>query len=341
MNNMKGSAWVCIVLLVQTISCSEKNAVPAPGPPSGIKDKKFIKLEEALNHPDTSFVNLVNTVRGSVGTNGPGSKVVWSRKNDYQLGLFISANHVYGINSWSSLQEEFIDLPGINNGIFLGSKLPPANGSVRLTNELNANFGLYHPVIPSNVSNTTILPKDDFYLGIIDNQRIADNGFGIYPNFVQTSIPLQMFDPGNRTRAALTWSGVNTNDMVIAVGYPQDNATYPNGVISTGKVYSTAEAENIISSLKQQGDVEGDIPYNPDVEFLANLKAVAGMSGGGVFNNRGQLLGVMVRAAELNGEPVLRVVRITYIKQRFHSFFNALPVQDKVKVRPFVSGELP
>lgn len=341
MKKMKGSAWVCFALLVQTISCSEESSVPVPGPPSGIIEKNFIKLEEALNYPDASFVNLVNTIRGSVGMNGPGSKVVWSRKNDYQLGLFVSANHVYGINSWSSLQEEFVDLQSINNGIFLGSKLPTANGSVRLTNELNANFGLYHPAIPSNASNTTILPKDDFYLGIIDNQRVADNGFGIYPNFVQTTNPLHMYDPGNRTSAAQTWAGVNTNDMVIAVGYPQDHATYPNGVISTGKVYSTAEAESIIRSLKQQRDIEGAIPYNPDVEFLANIKAIAGMSGGGVFNARGQLLGVMVRAAELNGEPVLRVVRITYIKQRFSAFYNALQVHERNKVKPFVSGELP
>lgn len=341
MNNMKGSALVYMVLLVQTLSCSERNSVPAPGPPSGSSEKKFMKLEEALNHPDTGFVNLVNIIRGSVGTNGPGSKVVWSRKNDFHLGLFVSANHVYGVNSWSSLQEEFVDIQSINNGIFLGSQLPAANGSIRLTNELNANFGLYHPAIPSNTSNATILPKDDFYLGIIDNQRVAENGFGIYPNFVQTTKPLQMFDPGNRTSNAQTWSGVNTNDMIIAVGYPQDKVTYPNGVISSGKIYSTAEAESIIRSLHQQGDVEGDIPYNPEVEFLANVKAIAGMSGGGVFNARGQLLGVMVRATELNGEPVLRVVRITYIKQRFSTFFNALQVHEKNKVRPFVSGELP
>ncbi|MDD5151098.1 MAG: trypsin-like peptidase domain-containing protein [Flavobacterium sp.] len=332
--------WIFLTPIFIAISCSKDNSTPTPNPPTGIVETNLIKLEEALNNSNTDFVNLINKIRGSVGTNGSGSKVIWSKKNDYKLGLFLSANHVYGINTWPSLNEEFIDITANNNGIFLGSKIPSANGNVSLSNELSANFGLYHPLIPSNATNTTILPKDDFYLGIIDNQRIIDNGFGNYPNFVQTSIPLQMYDPNNRTRAAQTWSVVEANQIVIAIGYPQDKATYPNGAVSAGKVYSDTEADNIIQSLKVKGDAEGDIPYNPEVEFLANTDAIAGMSGGGVFNENGQLLGVMVRATKLNNEPVLRVVRITYIEQKMNTFYNTLSLSNKNKIRPFISGEL-
>ena len=332
--------WIFLTPLFFAISCSKDNSSPTPYPPSGIDKTNLNKLEDALNHTNTDFVNLINKIRGSVGTNGPGSKVIWSKKNDYKLGLFISANHVYGIHTWPSLNEEYIDITANNNGIFLGSKIPPANGSIHLTNELIANFGLYHPLIQSNATNTTILPKDDFYLGIIDNQRIIDNGLGNYPNFVKTTTPLQMYDPNNRTQAAQTWSVAETNQSVIAFGYPQDKASYPNGAIATGRVYSNLEAENTIQSLKQKGDLEGEIPYNPEVEFLANVEAIAGMSGGGVFNNDGQLLGIMVRATKLNGEPILRVVRINYIKQKMNAFYNSLSISNKNKMRPFISGEL-
>lgn len=332
--------WIFIALMFIAIGCSKDSSVPTPNPPTGIVETNLIKLENALNHSNTDFVNLINKVRGSVGTNGSGSKVIWSKNNDYNLGLFVSANHVYGINSWPSLNEEFIDITTINNGIFLGSKIPQTNGSVNLSNELNANFGLYHPQIPSTATNTTILPKDDFYLGIIDNQRILDNGLGNYPNLVQTSTPLQMFDPNSRTKATQTWSAVDANEIVIALGYPQDKATYPNGAISTGIVYSDVEAENIIQTLKLNSNVEGDIPYNSEVEFLANIEAIAGMSGGGIFNAEGQLLGIMVRATELDGNPVLRAVRITYIKQKINAFYNALSVSNKNKIRPFINGEL-
>jgi hypothetical protein len=332
--------WIFLTPLFFAISCSKDSSTPTPNPRTRIVETNLIKLEEALNNSNIDFVNLINKIRGSVGTNGPGSKVIWSKKNDYKLGLFVSANHVYGINTWPTLNEEFMDIVTINNGIFLGSKIPPTNGSIQLTNELIANFALYHPLIPSNATNTTILPKDDFYLGILDNQRIMDNGLGNYPTFVKTSIPLQMFDLNNRTQAAQTWSVAETNQIVIAFGYPQDKATYPNGAVSTGKVYSDLEAENSIQSLKQIGNVEGEIPYNPQAEFLANTDAIAGMSGGGVFNAEGQLLGIMVRATKLNGKPVLRVVRITYIKQKMNAFYNALNVTNKNKIRPFISGEL-
>ena len=339
MKIIKNLIWTFSILFISIASC-KKNTLPPPDPPIGIIKTNLIKIEDALKNSDPDFVNLINMVRGSVGTNGPGSKVIWSKKNDYKLGLFVSANHVYGVNTWTSLNEEFINISEINNGIFLGSRIPLINGNVSFPNELIANFGIYHPLISSNTTNTNIYPKDDFYLGIIDNQRIIDNGLGNYPNLVQTSIPLQMYDPNNRTQAPQTWADAQANENVIALGYPQDKIKYPNGAISTGKVYSDIEAESIIESLKLKNDTEGQIPYDSKVEFLAKIHAVAGMSGGGVFNVDGQLLGVMVRATELDGEPVLRVVRIKFIKQKMNTFYNTLSVADKNKFRPFISGEL-
>lgn len=326
-----------IFVLFITLGCSRDKSNP---PSNGIISTNLFTLEEAIKHSNVDFVNLVNQVRGSVGANGSGSKVIWSRKNEYKLGLFVSANHVYGLSFWPSFKEEFIDILSINNGIYLGSKLPPANGDPILNNELNANFGLYHPAIPVNATNTSILPEHDFYLGIVDNQRTVDNGFAVYPTLVQTSRSLQLFDPLNRTLANQSWSEPNRDKLVIAIGYPRDKIAFPNGAVATGKVYSNEEAETIIRSLKQNNNEEGNIPYKLEVEFLANVPAVTGMSGGGVFNTEGQLLGIMVRATDLNGEPILRVVKMSYIVQKMKDCFNSLSASNKERVRPFISGEL-
>ncbi|MGV3697981.1 hypothetical protein [Flavobacterium sp.] len=336
MRNNRNSIFILLISLCSALSCSKDGS----NPPHGIDETNLIKIEEALQHSNTDFVNLVNKTRGSVGTNGSGSKVVWSKKNAYNLGLFVSANHVYGIAAWPSLSEEFIDIASINNGAFLGSKLPPVNGNPILTNELVANFGLYHPQIPSNVTNTSILPEHDFYIGVIDNQRIIDNGLGTYPNLVQTLSPLQFFDPQNRALSSETWSVPNVNDIVIAIGYPQDIVNYPNGALATGRVYSDEEAQDIVQQLRLINDAEGNIPYNAKVEFFANIHAVSGMSGGGVFNSDGQLLGVMVRATVLDDKPILRVVRMSYVAQKLNRFYNALSLSDKSKIWPFISGEI-
>ncbi len=328
--------FILATLVCCVLACTKQDE----NTPSKADKTSLIKIEDAITNSNTGFASLVNTIRGSVGTNGPGSKVIWSKKNDYNLGLFVSANHVYGISTWASLSEAYIDILSVNNGVFLSSKLPPINGSPILTNQLVANFGLYHPSIPANATNASILPENDFYLGIIDNQKIEDNGLATYPSLVQTSTPLQLFDPQDRLLADQTWAEPNVGEEVIAIGYPQDKTTYPNGAVSKGKIYSNTEAENIIVLLNQINDIEGSIPYKPQVEFLANIKAVAGMSGGGVFNADGQLLGVMVRATTLNGEPILRVVRMSYIVQKINNFYQTLALSDKNKIVPFLRGEL-
>ena len=329
-----------LISLLFIQGCSKDNSNIIIEPPTGIVDTDLVKLEDAIKHPNTEFVNLVNKVRGSVGTIGPASKVIWSKKNDYSLGLYVSANHVYGISTWSTRAESFINILNENNGIFLRSQIPPKNGNISLGNELIADFGLYHPEIPASATNATILPANDFYIGVLDNQRAIDNGLGIYPNNLQTNLPLQMYDPNNRTKSIQTWANVVEGETVLAIGYPQDKINYPNGAVSSGKVFTDTEAQSVIAKLKIIGDEEGNIDYNSNVEFIVKAKALPGMSGGGVFNSEGQLLGISVRAITLNNEPLLRVVRITYVRDKLLTFYNKLSTTDKNKLRPFISGEL-
>ncbi|MFX1706686.1 trypsin-like peptidase domain-containing protein [Chitinophaga sp. CC14] len=276
-----------------------------------------------------------------MGKRGPASKTIWSRKNDYGVGLYISANHIYNISGWSSRNAQFFNLFSENPGIFETSQIPPANGNITLGNTLIADFPLMHFDISPNATNTTILPSEDFYLGVIDNQRIEQGPLPQYPTLVQTAASLQMYDADNRTKAIQTWATPVAGEKAIAVGYPQDNGNYPNGAVAYGKILSDTEAADIIQKLKAAGDAEGEVPYNPDVEFFVEAQGIAGMSGGGAFNSEGQLLGIMVRASDKEKAPkIIRVVKVVYIKSRMVEFYNGLPETSKSKVKPFISGEL-
>jgi hypothetical protein len=248
---------------------------------------------------------------------------------------------VYGLSGWNSRNAEFYNLFSENPGIFESSQIPPVNGSIALGKILIADFPLLHFDISPNATNTTILPSEDFYLGVIDNQRIEQGPFAQHPNPVQTATPLQMLDPENRTKANQTWNTPVAGEKAITVGYPQDRTEFPNGAVAYGKILSETETADMIKKLKAAGDPEGDIPFDPLAEFFVDAQAIAGMSGGGVFNSQGQLLGIMVRASDKESAPkIIRVVKVSYIKSKMVEYYNGLPESGKIKIRPFISGEL-
>jgi len=131
--------------------------------------------EKENNSPDNNDLKIIlEKIRGSVGKRGPGSNTIWSRKNDFGLGIYVSVNHVLGVGGWGNRTEEYVDLTATNNGIFLTSKLPPTTGSIEIGDTLVADFPFYHSNISMTATNTTMMPEEDFYVGIVDNQKTKD-----------------------------------------------------------------------------------------------------------------------------------------------------------------------
>ncbi|SFG80462.1 S1 family peptidase [Pedobacter insulae] len=326
---------VLIALGASVLTCKRNSRIK---PDTGIK---IPKIEEVLNSNDPNLIQLLKNVRGSVGRRGAGSKTIWSRKNDYELGLYVSANHVYGLSGWISRTAQFFDPSVENLGIFETSQIPPSTGSISLGNTLTADFPLMHFDISANATNTSLLPAEDFYLGVLDNQRTEQGPLVKHPNHVQISDPLQMYDPNYRTKSARTWNIPMVGEYAIAIGYPQDRANYPNGAVAYGKILSDTESVNRVLALKAVGDTEGDIPYNANVEFFVDAQAIPGMSGGGVFNADGQLLGIMVRASDKKEAPkIIRVVKMSHILHTMLTFYSGLSEANKHKIVPFIRGEL-
>lgn len=304
---------------------------------------KLSRIEDVVNGNDLELKKLLNKVRGSVGKRGPGSKVIWSTKNDFSLGLYVSALHIIGTEGFATKDELYFNLfdSSYSWGIYMTSQMPPVDGNLEFGNTLIGDYFLYHPKISANATNTTIVPSEDFYIGVIDNQRVQDNGFAQYPAEIETSIPLDLYDPDKRTLAAETCASPIPGENAIAVGYPHDTDRFPYGAVAYGKILSDAEAEDMIKELKTFNDSEGDLPYNSQVEFLIKTQGISGMSGGGVFNNKGQLLGILTRASDADGAPkIVRVLRILYIKDKFIKYYNTLSDSEKNTIYPFMSGEL-
>ena len=89
--------------------------------------------------------------------------------------------------------------------------------------------------------------------------------------------------------------------------------------------------------LAALGDEEGGISYDPEAEMIIEGYSVVGMSGGGVFDRVGSLVGILERASyEYNGKQYVRVVRMTFVVACINSAFEALSDSERAVVSPYL-----
>lgn len=317
---------------------------PEDEPPAPVIDLSLVDMRTALAQKDTVYVGWIDRVRGRVGRNSNGSFVVWSRRNEYQLGLVISAVHVLG-TGWFG--EENVDIPARfwypegKMGVVRLS-LPPSDGSMVL-NKISPLYNLFNPFIPASENKdhlTGILPAHDFFIGLVDNQSFpASDGPAPLPDSFQKDEPLSMYDPGNYTLQDPTWQLAQANDSVMLIGFPQDINQYPEGAVGLGKILSDTEARATVERLKSIGDEEGSIAYDPSVEIIIAAAAIAGMSGGGVFNQEGQLVGIIVRSTNALDIGYVRAVRMSYIITQIRQVLLASPT-DQEQLAPYLDKEI-
>lgn len=332
-------------------ACDKDDGMPPPPPPPPSPAAQVLPnipltgIDALLNSDNDTIVDILNKVRGSVGNNNNGSFAIWSTDNDYNLAVVLSANHVFGSNWWGDVNtaiSETLRKPAQAEGVARVNLLP-VDGALSFTH-ISPIFSIYTPEIPQEENTNgllNILPAHDFNVNLIDNQK-GDIEDLLPPQFtnVQTNQATAIYDPNQRTTANPNWAAVSADEVVLAIGYPNDTATYPLGAASAGKVLSDAAAIDLIQALKDAGDEEGDIAYDSAVEMIVETAAQPGMSGGGVFNHKGQLVGVLVRGTSLNDKHIIRAVRLTHIKQRITNAYNNLSATDKADYTPFLGDIL-
>jgi hypothetical protein len=116
-----------------------------------------------------------------------------------------------------------------------------------------------------------------------------------------------IIDPAGLTTFNPTYADAIPGESVLLMGYPQNEEYEGKLAASVGRILSDEEAEDVINELSEIGDEEGGISYDSDAEVIIEGHAVVGMSGGGVYNQDGQQVGVLVRTSSVvNGRQYVR-----------------------------------
>jgi hypothetical protein len=202
-------------------------------------------------------------------------------------------------------------------------------------------FILYNPEVPPEQSGNylrDILPRHDFFVGVIDSQKVVMEPLPGGPAPLRHEPPV-IFDPSDLTTVAPTYADVNPGDAVVLMGYPQGDDLAGMLAASIGRVLSDSEAESAIMELAALGDEEGGIAYDPEAEMIIEGHSVVGMSGGGVYDREGRQVGILVRASyEYDGKQYVRVVRMTFVLARLMSAYEALSDTERTAVSPYLES---
>ncbi|MFC1846464.1 hypothetical protein ACFLYS_00185 [Chloroflexota bacterium] len=296
-----------------------------------------VEATSDLDHPCREWLYKL---QGRVTKSGQASASVWSLRTEAGTALIVSALHTLG-EGWlgpggSLIQERLRDpteMPGATRIFLVKGK----DGSV--DSLASVLFILYNPEVPPEQSGNfllDILPRHDFFVGVIDSQKVVMEPLPGTPAPLRHEPPV-IFDPSDLTTVAPTYADVNPGDAVVLMGYPLEGDLEGTLAASIGKVLSYTEAEDVIKDLEALGDEEGGIAYDPEVEMIIEGYSVKGMSGGGVYDQAGKQVGVIVRASyEYDGKQYVRAVRMTFVVASLISAYDALSNTERTIVSPYL-----
>jgi len=295
---------------------------------------------EAISDQDNPCREWLYKLQGRVTKNSSQSASVWSLRTEAGTALIVSAIHTLGegyLGPGGSLIEERlrdpVEIPGATR-IFL---VKGEDGSV--DSLASVLFILYNPEVPPEQSGNhllDILPRHDFFVGVIDSQKVVMEPLPGTPAPLRHESPV-IFDPSDLTTVAPTYADANPGDAVVLMGYPRTGDLEGILAASIGRVLSDTEAEASIKELAALGDEEGGIAYDPEVEMIIEGHSVVGMSGGGVYDREGRQVGILVRASyEYDGKQYIRAVRMTYLATSLMAAYEALSDTERAAVSPYL-----
>jgi hypothetical protein len=192
---------------------------------------------------------------------------------------------------------------------------------------LFAEFKFYRllapPLRPQDIMTrlASLGPKDDFAVGIISQEQLPALISSDMTERIGKYIHLSAQSPAR----------IEADQTYFMIGFPKNSLSQPTPEfagkewLSVGKAltseasYGLLDAKGEMTS-SQKGAFESAIPFNPDVEFLVKAPIFVGFSGGGVFSEKGELVGIAVRGIALpNGERYVRVCKAGAYLQSAHS----------------------
>ena len=304
----------------------------------------LFSVVEVISDQDHPCWEWVYKLQGRVTKNSGQSASVWSLRTEAGTALIVSALHTLGegyLGPGGSLIEERLGDPAEKPGATRIFLVKGEDGSV--DSLASVLFILYNPEVPPEQSGNhlrDILPRHDFFVGVIDSQKVVMEPLPDEPAPLRHEPPV-IFDPSDLTTVAPTYADTNPGDAVILIGYPQAGDLAGMLAASIGKVLSETEAEEAIRELAALGDEEGGIAYDPEAEMIIEGHSVMGMSGSGIYDRAGRQVGISVRGSyEYDGKQYVRAVRMTFVVASLMAAYEALSDAEKATVSPYMEREL-
>lgn len=297
-------------------------------------------LDGVADHPCRAWVEATH---GRVGRSGTGSAVVVSNRTPFGAGVLVSATHILGAGWFGPVQTDItatVRDPSEQIGVARIELIDDVGFT--LSDKLSPMFDFFNAPIAAeqNVSGLfDILPRHDFFFAAIDGQSFERGLFARTPEPI-TSTPPSIFDPLMLAAAQPPIADVCPGDLVLMMGYASGSFDRQL-TAAVGRVLADGEAEATIVDLANAGDVEGDIAYESEVEMIIEGEALPGMSGGGIFDASGALVGVLVRASDpINDTRYVRAVRMTYATGQVGEAIESLPIERRAAVEQFWDASL-
>lgn len=305
-------------------------STPAPLPADCGAPHGVFSVSTALAAPDHDCSPWLKRTVGRVLRSGGMSGVVWTTDVEAEVGILLSAVHTLG-EGWFARAGQVAPVtlkdPSEGSGV-VRLELPTATGELSGTQA--PLFMMFQPGIPAEQTGDKlhrIEPRHDFFVAAMDGQRFPLGGDGNHLGAAAgplQSTPPQLSDPdgllGRSHRDA------KPGERVLMLGYPNHGPHAGKLAGSVGVVLDAGQVQGAMEELRAAGDEEGNLAYAPEVEHIVRGTAVPGMSGGGVFDVDGHLVGVLVRGSTETQPPgYVRFVRLSFITGELSAAISALP----------------
>lgn len=330
-------AWCCVS------GCGSSPPADTTAPPDSCSEVTELFLAGAvLSDPDHACHDWLDAVHGRVARSSGASASVWTRRTEFQTAVITSAVHTLGVGfigpAEIDIEESLVDPSAAENGGVARIRLIGEEG-VDPDDRISPMFMLYNPAIPAEFNRNRLRdvpPRYDFFLAVVDSQKLESEPLLEVPGPLVNE-PTPLYDPGDLTTTAPTYADPTPGSLVLMMGYANEQGFSGRLTAAVGRVLTDEEADRAIGALQIVGDEEGDIDYDAEVEMLIEGHAAGGMSGGGVFDIEGVLVGVIVRASEsLEVTEYVRAVRMTFIVSELSSALDGLSADEQLEVLPYL-----
>ena len=290
-------ALVFALCPVTLLSCASSTAPSTATDSEPCPPGLFAQVTSAEVLANPTCAAFVGRVKPGLSTRG----FVWSLNTPYGCALFATVNRD-AVVEWADVPQRLT--PPDQGHAEAGHDFFLADGTFDwdpTTNHLL--FPLCWPATKRATDNS-VPASQDFALFAADGQYAQGK-----MQYLTKTLP-QVADPDGRLQARHPVGKVRAGMTVIGLGR-MTAAKGATAYVTTGAVLAADVAKQVAAPEQW--------PFEPEAEFLVEMKMEPTMRGGPVYDTSGQAVGILAQSLEWQGRSFSRVVRLSYVVAWFEA----------------------